>query len=188
MRGNGAGGDGVHANSAIAPFDGETAGESFDSGFRDGGGNDVSRTDRGVSCRDAENGAFAVGFEPAASASHGGVQSAEQHDADHGFESARRKFFGTGDEISGSVVNENVEWTGLPDGIDHGFDGVEIADVARESMDGAFGGGGKFGSGLLQHVLTTAADVDRGAEFEEAVSHGFAESGAAAGDEDAFFL
>ena len=75
---------------------------------------------------------------------------------------------------------------GLPDGIDHGFDGVEIADVARESVDGAFGGGGKFGGGLLENVFTAAADVDRGAEFEEAVGHGFAESGAAAGDEDAF--
>ncbi len=74
----------------------------------------------------------------------------------------------------------------FPDGIDHGLDSVEIADVAGDRVDLTFCCGGKFGSGFLEYVFAAAADVDGGAEFEEAVSHGFAEAGAAAGDEDAF--
>ncbi len=125
------------------------------------------------------------GFEPAASAGHGGVERAEEDDADYGFESARGKFLGAGDEIAGGVVDQDVERAGFPDGIDHGLDGVEIADVAGEGVDWAFGGGGKFGGGFLENFFAAAADVDGGAELEEAVGHGFAESGAAAGDEDA---
>ncbi len=73
----------------------------------------------------------------------------------------------------------------FPDGIDHGFDGVEIADVAGKGVDGAFGGGGEFGGGLLEDIFAATADVESGAEFEEAMSHGFAEACAAASDEDA---
>ena len=69
------------------------------------------------------------------------MQRAEEDDANDGFESPRRKFFGAGDEVSGGVVDEYVERTMLPDGVDHGLDGVEITDIAREGVDGAFGGG-----------------------------------------------
>jgi len=125
-----------------------------------------------------------AGFEPAASAGHGGVQSAEEHDTDDGLKGARGKFFAAGDEISGGVIDENIERTVVPDGSDHGFDGVKIADVAGESVDGA--SGQEFRSGFLEYLFAAAADVDRGAEVQKAVSHGFAEACAAAGDEDAF--
>ena len=46
--------------------------------------------------------------------------------------------------------------------------------------------GGEFGCSLFKDFFAAAADVDRGAEFEEALGHAFAEAGAAAGDEDAF--
>lgn len=82
LRGNGAWGDSVHADAAIAPFYGEAAGEGFDAGFGDGRGNDVSRTDRRVGCGDVQYGAFVFGFEPAASARHSGVESAVENDAD----------------------------------------------------------------------------------------------------------
>jgi hypothetical protein len=58
-----------------------------------------------------------------------------------------------------------------------------MANVAPKRMDGTLSG--KFGCRFLQHFLATAADIDCGAQLKEAVSHGFAESGAAAGDEDA---
>ena len=108
---NGAGSDGVHANSAIAPLDSETASQGFDSGFRDRGWYNVGRAHRGIGSGDAEDGARMTGVEPAASAGHGGVQRAEQHNADHGFERARRKLFGARDEISGGVGDKNVEWS-----------------------------------------------------------------------------
>jgi len=125
-----------------------------------------------------------VGFEPAASAGHGGVDGAVEHDADDGFESARGKFFGAGDEISGGVVDKDIEWGFAPDGIDHGFDGVEVADVAGDCVDAALGA--EFRGGLLENVFAATADVDGGSEFEEAMGHGLAEAGASAGDEDAF--
>jgi len=43
----------------------------------------------------------------------------------------------------------------------------------------------RFSGGLLEDFFAASADVDGGAEFEEALGHGLAESGAAAGDEDA---
>ena len=70
--------------------------------------------------------------------------------------------------------------------VDHGFDGVEIADVAGESVDGAFGSVGKFRGSFLENFFTAAADVDRGSQLEETVGHGFAEASAAAGDQNAF--
>ena len=80
------------------------------------------------------------------------------------------------------VYKRQVEGAGLPDGADHRLDLVQIADVTPKRVDRALSG--KFGCRVLQHLLATAADVDCGAKLEEAVGHGFAESGAAAGDED----
>src|SRR5580692_816236 len=125
------------------------------------------------------------GFEPAASAGHGGMERSKEDDADYGFESARRKLLGAGNEIAGGVVDQDVERSGFPNGVDHGLYCVETADVAGEGMDWAFGRGGEFGGGLLENFFATAADVDGGSELEEAAGHRFAESGAAAGDEDA---
>ena len=42
----------------------------------------------------------------------------------------------------------------------------------------------QFGRGLVADGLAPAADMDLGAEFEEACRHRFAEPGAAAGDEN----
>ena len=42
LRGDGAGRDGVHADAAVAPLHRETAGEGFDSGFGNGGGDYIS--------------------------------------------------------------------------------------------------------------------------------------------------
>ncbi len=185
LRGNGAGRDGVHADAAIAPFDGKTASEGFDSSFRDGGGDNVGRSHRSVGGGDAEDGAVVVGFQPAASAGHGGVERPKQHDADHGFEGARGEFLSASDEVASGVVDEDIDRTAFPDGIDHGFNGVQIADVAGEGVDEALGSGGELSGGFLEDVFATAANANGGSEFEEAVGHGFAESGAPAGDEDA---
>jgi len=38
---------------------------------------------------------------------------------------------------------------------------------------------------LLENIFAAAADIDGGAQLEEAVRHGFAEAGAATGNEDA---
>src|SRR5271155_3398979 len=103
------------------------------------------------------------GFEPAAPAGPGGMEGAEEHDADYGFKGARGKLLGAGDEIAGGVVDQDVEGSGFPDGVDHGFDGVAISDVAGEGVDGAFGGGGEFGGGLLENFFAAPADVNRGA-------------------------
>ena len=88
------------------------------------------------------------GVEPAASAGHGGVEGAEEDDADYGVPGAGGELFGAGDEISGGVVDENIERAGFPDGVDKGLDGVEIANVARDGVDGTVGR--EFSGGFLE--------------------------------------
>src|SRR4029077_10245687 len=101
--------DGVHADAAVSPFDGETAGKGFDSSLGDGRRDYVGRAYRGVCGRDAENCSGGGGLEPAASAGHGAVESAHEDDANDGVPCAGREFFGAGDEISGGIVDEDVE-------------------------------------------------------------------------------
>src|SRR5258708_9399939 len=186
LRGNGTGGNRVHANAAIAPLDGEAASESFDAGFRDGGGDNVSRTRRRVGCGYAEYSSMVASSDPAASAGHGCMERAHEHDADYRIECAGGKILGAGDEVSGSVVDQYIERGLFPDRVDHGFDGVEIAHVARKGLNCASGGGGEFGCGLFEHGFAAAADVDSCTEFEEALSHAFAQARSSPGDEDAF--
>ena len=95
------------------------------------------------------------------------LQRAHEHDADDGVPRAGREFFGAGDEVAGGVVDEDVERSFAPDGIDHGFDGFETANVAGDGVDGSLGG--EFGGGLFENFFAAAADVDRGSEFEEAL-------------------
>src|SRR5215471_14857663 len=121
--------------------------------------------------------------QPAAPAGHGAVQRPHEDDVDHRLPGVRRELFGARDEVPGRVINEYVERPVIPDGLDHLFDAVEIANVARERVDWPrrlqlIGGG-------VQYFLPASADVDGGPEFEEAAGHAFAGSGAAAGDEDA---
>src|SRR5208282_153868 len=126
------------------------------------------------------------GLQPAASASQSAVQGAHEHDAEDRVPGAGRQFLGAGDEISGGIVDQHVERSFFPDGVDHPFDGVEAAHVAGECVAWAFGR--EFSGGLLENFFTAAADVDDGAEFEEALGHALAEAGAAAGDQDALVL
>jgi hypothetical protein len=114
------------------------------------------------------------------------MERAHEHDADYGIECSGGKIFGAGDEVSGSVVDEYIERGMFPDSVDHRFDGVEIADVAWKGLNCASGGGHEFGCGLLEDGFAAAADVDSCTEFEEALSHAFAEARASPGDEDAF--
>ena len=53
-------------------------------------------------------------------------------------------------------------------------------------MDLAVGGGGEFFGRCLEYFCAASADIDCGSEFEKTLGHGFAQSGAAAGDENAF--
>src|ERR1035438_8734502 len=135
LGGDRTGSDGVHADSAVAPFHCQAASESFDTSFRDGRRDDVGRAYWRVGGGDAEDRAGMRGFEPAASAGHRAVEGSHQDDADDGVPCAGRKFFGAGDEIPGGVVDENVEGALSPNGIHHGFDGVEAANVAGDCVD-----------------------------------------------------
>jgi hypothetical protein len=53
-------------------------------------------------------------------------------------------------------------------------------------VDLALAGSSKLGGGLFEDFFAASADVDGGAELEEALGHAFAQAGAAAGDQDAF--
>src|SRR4051794_12852223 len=100
------------------------------------------------------------------------MQSSHEHNVDHRLEGARGKIFGAGDEVSGRIVYQDIERGGRPDRVSHLFNGFETADVAGNWVDGTFRR--EFGCRGLQHFPSAAADVDRGPEFEEALSHAFA--------------
>src|ERR1700678_328720 len=188
FRGNRPGSNGVHTDSPITPFDGEAARKCFNASFGNCGGNNIGGADGCVCSGNTKDGAGALGFEPAASTGHGAVQSSHEHDVDDGLPGARGKLFGARNEISGGIVNENIEWGLLPYGIDHRFDGIGIAHVTWKSVNGAFCRCGEFGGSSLENVFAAPADVDGCSKFEETLRHGFAKAGAAAGDEDSFVL
>ena len=54
-------------------------------------------------------------------------------------------------------------------------------------MDGAICDDGKFSGSFLENFFPTAANVDGSTELQESACHGFAESCAAAGNQDTFF-
>ena len=139
LRGDRARGDSVHADTAIAPFHSQTARQSFHSGLGDGRGNDISRANGRVGGRDAKHRAGTFCCKPPSSAGHRAVQGAHQDDVDHRLPGARREFFGPGDEISGGVVDQDVEPAFLPDRIDHPLDSFQAADIAGDRMNRAVG-------------------------------------------------
>src|SRR5262249_34784330 len=124
-------------------------------------------------------------LQPAARAGQGHVQRAHEHDADHSFKRTEREFFSSRDEIAGSVVDQHVERSVLPDLCDHFFHARTVAHVANESLHRAGSGLAQLLCGLRQHLLAASANVKRwGAEFEKAPAHTLAPSGRASGDQD----
>src|SRR5207248_11074105 len=81
------------------------------------------------------------------------------------------------------IVDQHVERPGRPNGINHGVDRVEAANIAGKGVDGSackeFGGCGS------QDFFAPSANVYRRPKFEKALRHAFAEARASAGDEDA---
>ena len=71
------------------------------------------------------------------------------------------------------------------DRLDHLVDRERIADVDAVAGHPAAMQVHQLGRGFVADALAAAADMDLGAELEEARGHGLAEAGAAAGDEDA---
>src|SRR5690242_20694830 len=120
------------------------------------------------------------------SASHGAVQGAHEHDVDDGVEGARRKLLGAGKYVSGGIIHKNVERAGGPDRVHHLFDRFQAANVAGMSVDRAFRR--ELSSRGFQNFFAASTDVYDGAQFQETRGHAFAQTGAAAGDENTFGL
>ena len=69
--------------------------------------------------------------------------------------------------------------------LDHLVDRQRVADIDAVAGHPAAMQVHQLGRGFVANALAAAADMDLGAELEEARGHRFAEPGAAAGDEDA---
>jgi hypothetical protein len=111
-----------------------------------------------------------------------------QDDADHCFPCTRREFFGAGEEIAGSVIDQDIQRPRIPDLLDHQLDGIALAHIANKAADFARCAVSQLAAGLLQDFAPAAADVNRCAELQKALSHRAAQASAASGDQNAFAL
>ena len=120
------------------------------------------------------------------------MQRAHQDNADYRLECSQGKVFGARQKISGRVVHEHIERRCGPDASDHRFNGCCVAHVAGMGVDLLLVSAActlvQFLLGRGENFLPASADVDFRAQFQEALGRGFAETGAAAGDQDAFAL
>ena len=89
------------------------------------------------------------------------------------------------DEIAGGVVDEVGEGALPKNVLDHLVDRERVADVDAVARHPAAMKVHQFGRGLVADDLAASADMDLGAELKEARRHRLAESGAAAGHQDA---
>ena len=91
-----------------------------------------------------------------------------------------------GDEGGSGVVDQDIEGAGVPDFVKHLLHRIRIANVAAVYLDGGYPRFGQAGCGRIEHVTAAPAQHQRCAQTGKAFGHDGAESGAAAGDENAF--
>ena len=108
-----------------------------------------------------------------------------QDDAQDRVDRARAQRFGARDEVTGGVVDQRIERSRRPDRLDHRLDLARVTDIADVPGDPFRKLRREPGGGFFEHVLPAAADHHRRPQFQEASGHALAETGAAAGDENA---
>ena len=177
---------GVEADAVLAPFDGEAARHRDDAGFGGCGGRGEGAAGECRGRGDAEHGTRTAGVYPAATASHGAIEGAVQHNAEHRVDGTRRQLVAARDEISCRVVAQDIERPLGPNAVQHRFDAGRVTDVTRHRGDVTAGGIPQFPRGRLQHIEPPAADDQSGPEFEITPCNATAQSGAAARDENTF--
>src|ERR1700676_1383308 len=185
---NRAGRNGVHTNSAIAPLDGQTLRQRLHSCLRHRRWHHIRRARRRVGGGNVQDDASSLRCQPAPPASHRRMQRAHQDDANHRLKPSQRKFFGARQKISCRIVHEHIERTFGPDGGDHLFDGCRVAHVAGMGVDLAARAVAQFFFSGRKNFLAAAADVDFRAQVQKPLRGSFAQTGAAAGDQDALGL
>src|SRR5271165_1432757 len=104
-------------------------------------------------------------LQPKASASHGGVDRAHEHDSEHGIECARGQLLGASQEVSRSVVDQDVERAVFPNGLDHLFEARQIANVASVRSNLVWRYAAQLGFRFGQNLLAASADMNGGAEL-----------------------
>jgi len=116
------------------------------------------------------------------------IETAIEDDADDRVEGIGREFFGAGHEIAGSVVDDGVDAAELLVGeIRDGFDSAIVADVTSGKGRGA-AAAVNFVADFLERLFAASGEEHSRAEHGEVQSHGAAEAGAAAGQEDGAIL
>ena len=113
------------------------------------------------------------------------IECAVHDDVGDRIEAARRQILGARDEIAGGVVDEIGERAFAENRLDHLVDRERVPDVDAVAGHPAAMQVHQFGRGFVADALAAAADMDLGAEAEKARGHRFAESGAAAGHQNA---
>ena len=123
--------------------------------------------------------------DPPAADGVGDVERPVQHDVGDSVESARAQILGARDEVAGGVVDEVGERPGLKNVLHHGVDRAGIANVDAVAFDLAAVFAAELGGGGIAYRLAASADEYVGAEREELLGHALAETGAAAGHQNA---
>ncbi len=88
-------------------------------------------------------------------------------------------------KLPAALLMRSVSGPPVQIGLDHLVDRQRVADVDAVADHPAAVQVHQFGRGLVADDLAAAADMDLGAELQEARRHRFAEAGAAAGHENA---
>ena len=100
----------------------------------------------------------------------------------------RREFLGAGEEIAGSVIDQHIQRPSIPDLPDHLLDGITLAHIADITANLARSAVSQLAAGLLQHIRSAPADVNRRAELQKALRHRASQAGAASGNQNTFAL
>ncbi len=112
-----------------------------------------------------------------------------EDDVGDGVETVRRQVLRRADEVARGVVDEPGERAAfVPDLLHHRIDRRSVADVDRVRAHAAAVLGHQFLGGVFEHWPAAPGEPELRAELEILRGDLFAETGAAAGDEDALTL
>src|SRR5258708_5232987 len=171
---NFAGRDRVQPDAVASPFGRKRHGHGVDRGFAHRRGHHIGAAVAHPRHRDRHHVAGLLGGDPAPAHRVRYVERAVHHDVWRRVKTARRQVLGARDKIAGGVVDEVGERAVAKNRLDHLVDRKRVSDIDAMAGDPAAIEVHQLGRGLVADDLASAADMDFGAELEEARRHRFA--------------
>jgi len=168
---NFAGRNRVEPDAVASPFGCQRHGHGMDRRLAHRRGHHIGAAIAHPGHRDRHHIAALLGGDPAAADGMRHIEGAVHHDVGDRIETARGQVLGTRDEIAGGVVDEIGEGAFPENRLDHLVDRKRVADIDAVAGHPAAMEIHQFGRGLVADALAAAADMNLGAELEEARRH-----------------